>query len=112
MDVEGAELEVLRGIGASHWPIVRQVAAEVHGVGSRLQDVAALLRGQGFSVRIVRPDSGRLPHNHLVTGVRPARLPDTPASPFGRGACSTQNPCGSLPPVVATVGCRTQQTAL
>lgn len=29
VDVEGMELEVLRGVGAPTWPHIRQVAAEV-----------------------------------------------------------------------------------
>lgn len=33
VDVEGMELEVLRGVAASTWPHIRQVAAEVQLLG-------------------------------------------------------------------------------
>lgn len=50
VDVEGDELDVLKGIRDEHWPIVKQVVAEVHDVHNRLQDVRSLLLGCGFAV--------------------------------------------------------------
>jgi 31-O-methyltransferase len=49
IDVEHAELEVLRGVDESDWPRIRQLVAEVHHP-SRLEQIAAELRGRGFEV--------------------------------------------------------------
>lgn len=43
VDVEGDELDVLRGVDGDDWPKVRQVVAEVHDVSGRLQAVVDLL---------------------------------------------------------------------
>jgi len=51
IDVEGAELDVLRGVGAAHWPRIRQVAMELHDVDGRLQAARALLESEGFRVQ-------------------------------------------------------------
>ena len=50
VDVEGDELNVLRGISAADWPRIRQVVVEVHDVHGRLDGVLRLLRRHGFSV--------------------------------------------------------------
>ncbi len=50
IDVEGAEWDVLRGIGPNDWPRIRQVVAEVHDEDGRVARVEALLRDQGFTV--------------------------------------------------------------
>ncbi|HVF55935.1 MAG TPA: amino acid adenylation domain-containing protein [Pyrinomonadaceae bacterium] len=55
VDVQHAELEVLRGIANEHWAIIGQVVLEVHdGAGhaseGRLTEVVGLLREQGFEV--------------------------------------------------------------
>lgn len=47
VDVEGAELDVLRGCG-SKWPLVRSVAVEAHARGGRDESILSLLREQGF----------------------------------------------------------------
>ncbi len=49
IDCEGAELQVLQGIKADHWPIIGKVVAEVHDVEGRLEVVTALLKSHGFS---------------------------------------------------------------
>jgi FkbM family methyltransferase len=48
IDVEDAELEVLRSIRADHWPRIRQVAVELGGDPAVLAAVETLLREQGF----------------------------------------------------------------
>ena len=48
VDVEGAEVEVLRGIKAQHWPLIQQVALEVENFASR-DTVLAVLQAQGFA---------------------------------------------------------------
>jgi amino acid adenylation domain-containing protein/FkbM family methyltransferase len=50
VDVEKAELEVLRGLDEADWQKVRQVVVEVHDIGGRLQQVVALLERHGFVV--------------------------------------------------------------
>jgi hypothetical protein len=50
IDVERAELDVLRGIAADDWPRIRQVAIEVHDEDGRAATVAELLSGHGFTV--------------------------------------------------------------
>jgi len=56
IDVERAELQVLRGLGPDDWSMVEQVAMEVHAAAAvssadegRLQQVQALLREAGFA---------------------------------------------------------------
>jgi hypothetical protein len=51
IDVEGDELEVLRGIAPDDWPLIEQIALEVHDREGRLGKVEALLRQQGYAVR-------------------------------------------------------------
>ena len=43
--MERAELDVLRGVEARHWPAIAAVAAEVHA--ACLPEVLAMLRGPG-----------------------------------------------------------------
>ena len=50
IDVERAELDVLRGIRGEHWPMVRQVVVEAHDEGARLIEVRGLLESHGFTV--------------------------------------------------------------
>ncbi|MFY1633278.1 FkbM family methyltransferase [Solwaraspora sp. WMMB335] len=54
IDVEGAELDVLRGVDADQWPLIGQVTLEVQDLGGRLEAVCELLRGQGFLVSYER----------------------------------------------------------
>lgn len=49
VDVEGAELDVLLGIGPSTWPLVRQVVMEGHDKEGRLDRIKGLLHEAGFS---------------------------------------------------------------
>ncbi len=52
VDVERAELDVLRGVGAADWPGIGAVVAEVHDEGGRLAQLSELLRDVGFSLRV------------------------------------------------------------
>jgi FkbM family methyltransferase len=52
VDVEGAELDVLRSIAPDDWPKVRQVVVEVHDFDGRLDEAQRLLHAAGFE-RIV-----------------------------------------------------------
>jgi 31-O-methyltransferase len=57
VDVERAELDVLRGIEDRHWPLVRQVVAEVHDEGDQLAEFCDLLSRNGLHPE-VRQDHG------------------------------------------------------
>ena len=48
VDVEGAEIEVLRGIDAEQWPHIEQVVMEVENFAA-VRTAERLLRAQGFS---------------------------------------------------------------
>lgn len=50
IDVERAELDVLNGIEDRHWPLVRQVVAEVHDESGRLDEIRSLLESRGFTI--------------------------------------------------------------
>lgn len=54
VDVEGAELDVLRGCGAA-WPKVRSVAVETDRSSGRATLVEELLRSQGFEIESCVP---------------------------------------------------------
>jgi FkbM family methyltransferase len=49
VSVEGAELEVFRGIRAEDWTKIDRLALEVHDVDGRVQAMRAILRSVGFS---------------------------------------------------------------
>lgn len=57
VDVERAELDVLRGIDGRHWPLIKQLSVEVHEC-NRLA-VQALLQSAGF-VHVVFDQSSDL----------------------------------------------------
>mmetsp|Transcript_4941 Transcript_4941/g.15011 ORF Transcript_4941/g.15011 Transcript_4941/m.15011 type:complete len:307 (+) Transcript_4941:91-1011(+) len=58
VDVEGDELEVIRGILASDWSRIKQVVAEVHDVNGRLDRIVKLLRRHRMTVVAVRQSGG------------------------------------------------------
>jgi FkbM family methyltransferase len=49
LDVEGAELDALRGVRAADWPRIDAVVAEVHDTDGRAAAAAALLSAAGFA---------------------------------------------------------------
>jgi FkbM family methyltransferase len=52
IDVQKAELEVLQGIREEHWPIIGQIAMEVHDLDGRLERIVRLLEERGFRVAV------------------------------------------------------------
>lgn len=50
IDVEGAELDVLRGIDDADWPQIAQLLVEVHDIDGRLASCRALLEARGYTV--------------------------------------------------------------
>ncbi len=73
INVEKAELDALLGIRAAQWPMIRQVALEVHDVEGRLATVRRLLETNGFSVTV--EEDWSLEHaagtNYYVYALRP-----------------------------------------
>ncbi len=65
IDVQKAEMEVLRGIEERHWPRIRQVVVEVHDLRGQKDQVVDLLRGHGFDVHVEQDDlyQGTVIHN-------------------------------------------------
>ncbi len=49
IDVEGPELEVLRGLGPRTWPRVKQVVMETHNRDGRQDEIEKLLKTNGLS---------------------------------------------------------------
>lgn len=49
INVEKGELDVLLGIQPQDWQKIEQIVVEVHDLGNRLQEIAALLRKQDFT---------------------------------------------------------------
>jgi nonribosomal peptide synthetase DhbF len=56
LDIEGGELDALLGIDDEHWPLIRQVVAEVHDEDGRLARVGDLLRARGFSHLVIEQE--------------------------------------------------------
>jgi len=54
VDVEGAELDVLRGIEERHWPLVRQAVVEVERWTGNRDRVREVFATRGFTVEAVQ----------------------------------------------------------
>lgn len=78
VDVEKSELDVLRGIEPEHWPIIRQIVAEVHDIDGRLDTVVGLLRDRGFRTSVEATDDLAGTGMYSVHAARPTP-PDTPS---------------------------------
>jgi FkbM family methyltransferase len=58
IDCEGAEWEVLEGIKADHWPMIKTMVIEVHDLNGRLQKMKQLLSEKGFNHLHAERESG------------------------------------------------------
>jgi len=58
IDVEGAEMDILNGISERDWPRIRQIVAEVHDVGGRVELFRQLLVTRGFAEVTVTQEPG------------------------------------------------------
>jgi FkbM family methyltransferase len=81
IDVQRAELDVLRGIDDRHWPDIAQVSMEVHDeaghpTAGRLAVVTDLLRRQGFQVTATEPAMLAGTGRFAVQAVRPEYADD------------------------------------
>jgi hypothetical protein len=57
IDVEGAELAVLKGITQQeHWNMIKQLVVEVHDVNNRVTTISRMLEDKGFTVTVSQED--------------------------------------------------------
>ena len=56
LDIEGCELDALRGISEAHWPQIQQVVAEIHDRRRDLPAITEILEQHGFAVTIGERD--------------------------------------------------------
>ena len=74
IDVEGRELDVLRGLGSKSWPIVKEVVMETHNRDGRQAAIESLLRANGLTD--IRSALQRTSDNGLESIVVLARRPN------------------------------------
>ncbi|WP_156754866.1 FkbM family methyltransferase [Actinokineospora pegani] len=71
IDVQKAELAVVRGIDDEHWPLIRQVVLEVHdGADGRVELLGDLLRDKGFRVVAIQDELYRGTDIHNLYAIR------------------------------------------
>lgn len=68
VDAEGAEVQILEGIGADNWPIIRQVMVETHRGKSSTDQVADILKEKGYRTSVDFSPSS--PADEMVYAVR------------------------------------------
>lgn len=70
VDVEGAELDVLRGIEDRHWPLVRQAVVEVERWADNRDRVREVFTARGFAVEAVQDPVQRVADIGMVFALR------------------------------------------
>eukprot|EP00823_Brevimastigomonas_motovehiculus_P002978 TRINITY_DN1789_c0_g1_i1.p1 TRINITY_DN1789_c0_g1~~TRINITY_DN1789_c0_g1_i1.p1 ORF type:complete len:337 (-),score=77.52 TRINITY_DN1789_c0_g1_i1:299-1309(-) len=73
IDVEGAEMDVLRGIHPKQFNIIRQLVIEVHDIKGRVQEMQKFLESYGFRVTVDQEDWAihRLMNIYTIYAIRP-----------------------------------------
>ncbi|MEQ8787006.1 MAG: FkbM family methyltransferase [Pirellulaceae bacterium] len=71
VDAEGAEHDVLAGLAAEHWPLIRQAVVEVHHGQSDAEEISKLFASLGFECTAERL-SAEVDHLWMVFARRPA----------------------------------------
>jgi amino acid adenylation domain-containing protein/FkbM family methyltransferase len=61
IDVQKSELDVLAGISEGDWPKIRQIVAEVHGIGNRLGHFVGNLEARDFTVQVEQTSASTAP---------------------------------------------------
>lgn len=69
IDAEYAEMDILSGVDAEHWPVIGQVIVEVHNSKDDLEPVVNMLKQQGFET-VVERSNDELDHLSLVFAKR------------------------------------------
>jgi FkbM family methyltransferase len=70
IDVEKAELDVLAGLDADDWPLIRQVVVEVHDIDGRLAGLCGELEQRGFTIATDQDPAFRGTPIHSVYALR------------------------------------------
>jgi FkbM family methyltransferase len=70
VDVERAELDVLRGVSEPDWERIRQMAVEVHDEDGRAGSIAGDLRRRGFDVTVDQEPALRATSTRMLYAVR------------------------------------------
>jgi len=83
VDAEKSELEALQGIEAVHWPIIRQVVAEVHDIDNRVAIVTQMLADKGFQVVVQTPQGLEGTGMRQVYATRPGAGADATSTATG-----------------------------
>jgi amino acid adenylation domain-containing protein/FkbM family methyltransferase len=71
VDVQKAELDVLRGIAPADWPKIDQLAVEVHDLDGALAEITALLTARGYQVSVEQDSLHKGTVVHFAFAVRP-----------------------------------------
>jgi FkbM family methyltransferase len=81
LDVEGAELAVLEGIKESDWPLIRQLAGELHLAQAERDRFLSILRKRGFQIGLEQEPAMRGTPYHLFWArrARDPRVQDRPS---------------------------------
>jgi amino acid adenylation domain-containing protein/non-ribosomal peptide synthase protein (TIGR01720 family)/FkbM family methyltransferase len=79
VDVEKSEWEVLSGVDAGDWPMIRQVIVEVHDEDGRLSRIVELLGAHGFGVTVEQDALLSGTDLYSVYARRPDAASQTPA---------------------------------
>jgi amino acid adenylation domain-containing protein len=87
-----SELSVLRGIESEHWPLVRQVVAEVYDNGGRLKDVLDLLESHGLRTIVDCEAEVAETGSCVVYAVRPGAISDGRVQPDPARAAARLTP--------------------
>ncbi len=70
VDVEGAELDVLRGIEERHWPLIRQAVVEVEGWRENHDTVREVFVEHGFTVKAEQDSVQQVADIGMVFAIR------------------------------------------
>jgi hypothetical protein len=56
IDVEGSELDVIRGIDPQDWPKIRQFVVEAHDIDGRIELMRSIFENHGYQVTVGQED--------------------------------------------------------
>ncbi|WBB71834.1 amino acid adenylation domain-containing protein [Micromonospora sp. WMMD1128] len=95
IDVQRAEADVLAGLDDRHWPLIAQVAMEVHdapgtATAGRLAELVALLEARGFTVVTRQDDLLAGTDRHTLHAVRP-EYAAAPGEVIGGGPATAES---------------------
>ncbi|HEX9667446.1 MAG TPA: FkbM family methyltransferase [Thermodesulfobacteriota bacterium] len=67
IDVEGAELDVLRGIEEEDWPRIKQIVMEIHYVENLRDEIKKLLHSKGFNrIEVVEAEWSKISMSEYI----------------------------------------------